>query len=46
MKSFLHDVMHPEIVSGIGIAIKFPLAIESSLFNDETLHNLFEQVIL
>ena len=46
MKTSLHDVMQPEIVSGIGIAIKFPLATESFLFNDEILHNLFEQVIL
>ena len=44
-KCFLPPVMHPEIVSGIGIATNHPFGSESSLFNNEMKQFLFEQVI-
>ena len=44
-KSFLPPVMHPEIVSGMGIATKSPFGTESSLFSNEMMQFLFEQVI-
>ena len=42
---FLPPVMHPEIVSGMGIATKYPFGTESSLFSNEMMQFLFEQVI-
>ena len=44
-KSFLPPVMHPEIVSGMGIATKELFGTESSLFSNEMMQFLFEQVI-
>ena len=37
--------MHSDIPSGMGIATKEPFSTESSLFNDEMMQILFEQVI-
>ena len=37
--------MQPDILSGIGIATKIPLATESSLFSTKMWQFLFEQVI-
>ena len=44
-KSFLPPVMHPEIVSGIGIATKYPFGTESSRSSNEMMQFLLEQVI-
>ena len=44
-KCFLPPVMHPENVSGIGIATNHPFGSESSLFSNEMKQFLFEQVI-
>ena len=44
-KNFLPPVMHPEIVSGIGIATKYPFGTESSLSNNDMMQFLLEQVI-
>ena len=41
----LPPVMHPEIVSGMGIASKFPFGTESSLSNNDMMQFLMEQVI-
>ena len=43
-KYFLPPVMHPEIVSGMGIATKYPFGTESSLSNDNMMQCLLEQV--
>ena len=45
LKSFLPFVMHPEIVSGIEIATKRPFGAESSLFSNNMVQSLLEQVI-
>ena len=37
--------MHPEIVSGMGIATNIPFGSESSLFSNDIMQFLFEQVI-
>ena len=37
--------MHPEIVSGMGIATNLLFGTESSLFSNEMMQFLFEQVI-
>ena len=37
--------MHPEIVSGMGIATKYAFGTESSLFSFDMIQFLFEQVI-
>jgi hypothetical protein len=37
--------MHPEIVSGMGIATKYPFGTESSLSNKDMMQFLLEQVI-
>ena len=42
---FLPPVMHPEIVSGMGIATKPYFETESSLFSNEMMQFLLEQVI-
>ena len=44
-KYFLPSVIHPDIVSGIGIAKKYPLGTESSLSNNEMMQYLLEQPI-
>ena len=44
-KSFLPFVMHPAIVSGIEIARKNPFGTESSLFSNNMMQFLLEQVI-
>ena len=44
-KYFLPPVMHPEIVSGIGIATNLPFGTESSLFSNDMMQFLLEQVI-
>ena len=45
LKYFLPPVMHPEIVSGMGIATNIPFGSESSLFSNDIMQFLFEQVI-
>ena len=42
---FLPPVMHPEIVSGMGIATNHPFGTESSLFSNDILQFLLEQLI-
>ena len=42
---FLPPVMHPEIVSGMGIATKYPFGTDSSLFSNDMMQFRFEQVI-
>ena len=42
---FLPPVMHPEILSGMGIATKYSNDIESSLSSNEMMQFLLEQVI-
>ena len=37
--------MHPEIVSGMGMATKYPFGTESSIFSNEMEQFLFEQSI-
>ena len=44
-KKTLPPVMHPEIVSGMGIAKKCPFGAESSLSSIDIMQFLFEQVI-
>ena len=44
-KCFLPPVMHPEIVSGMGIATKFVFGTESSLLSNDMMQFLLEQVI-
>ena len=44
-KYFLPPVMHPEIVSGMGIATKYPFGTEISLSNNDVMQFLLEQVI-
>ena len=44
-KIFLPSVMHPEIVSGMGIATKSYFGTESSLSNNDMVQFLLEQVI-
>ena len=44
-KKILPPVMHPEIVSGMGIAKKCPFGAESSLSSIDIMQFLFEQVI-
>ena len=44
-KCFLPPVMHPEIVSGMGIATKFLFGTESSLSNKDMMQFLLEQVM-
>ena len=44
-KYFLPPVMHPEIVSGMGIATKNPFGTESSLSSNDMMQFLMEQVI-
>ena len=42
---FLPPVMHPEIVSGMGIATKYAFGIESSLSSNDIMQFLLEQVM-
>ena len=44
-KNFLPPVMHPEIVSGMGITTKPRFGTESSLSNNDMVQFLLEQVI-
>ena len=44
-KYFLPPVMHPEIVSGMGIATKEDFGTESSRSSNEMMQFLLEQVI-
>ena len=44
-KCFLPPVMHPEIVSGIGIATKYLFGTESFLSSNDVTQILLEQVI-
>ena len=44
-KYFIPPVMHPEIVSGMGIATKLRFGTESSLSNNDMTQFLLEQVI-
>ena len=44
-KCFLPPVMHPEIVSGIGIATNNAFGTESSLSNNDIMQFLLEQVM-
>ena len=44
-KYFLPPVMHPEIVSGMGIATKYTFGTESFLLSNDMMQFLLEQVI-